>query len=223
MKLRLTVFHKIGAGLVLVGLVILITGLAGVIKYAGRTDISELTQEDLKNGKYVTGTVDHSLTAFPKGYAEDPWGTEQAAADVFTTDSEYGEDGRFSMFLTNAAPETGKLMVMAVDEVKSTELYLALLMNNSVGNGVTFDGVIVRNSRYDERIRDFLKRAPKDYDLVLDGNRIMGDLNEDSVSLYVIEVRDMSMRNLMWLFSLPFIMGGIIMIAGSGSPYKRIR
>ncbi len=210
--------QRIGAAVMLVlGLAALIFGLAVRAGVDNRKDISQLKAKDLKSGTYVKGSFE-GVSWGPLVEGED---NRTAPLMIYSEDSKTtSEDAVTAMFVTNAAPGTGKYICMLIDEFESTDIFLQISSGRFVDfrymNDVyEFDGVITRSSKNDKRIKDFLESWKDTYKGAYYRTDAMEELSEDNLSLYYIEIKNISGRRYWWIYSLPLLMGGAFLLADS--------
>lgn len=222
-KLKLNIYHWVGCVLFLAGIVILVSGLVRLYKIDHRRDITELTEEDVKSGVYVSGTITAKgelLRIFP----QDKEKSAQPAA-VWTKDSRDGS--RKTLFITNLLSQTHRFLPAEVDEYYYTELYHFMtdevFLDYTSDEEYKFDAVIVRSRSDRKDVAGYLEGYKDNYRSTFSGSKMVNAPEVSSTWEYTLKLIDPSPRRLWWLYGVPFIFAGVMIFAIGGKFYRRIK
>lgn len=216
-----SMLHKAGAVLLLAGMIILAAGVIRIAKINGRIDVSQLTEDTIKDGMYVKGTV----SGVGRGCPADSTDGRSRALSVISTASQGADlNAVKTAFITDLAPGTGKYICLWIDEFTHTDLYHYIISGDftdmSKQTEYQFDAVIRYDEKENELIQDYTDKLSETCPQVFYDTYELKDISGEKMSDYTIEIINIGTRKLLWLYSLPLLLGGAVLLILGGSPFE---
>ncbi len=228
--MKLNLLHKVGAAALAAGIAVLAAGLVIMYKSTHLTDISELSADDLKSGMYVKGTVTDVLRGFMPNPDADDNTTINEPLDICTTESEEtSEEAYASYVLIPLGTEKEDFACFLLDQFRFTEFYYQVMTGKSgdgseEGVSAEFEGIVTKPNKEEERLmKDALDNWNKNYSYLCYNYYVIGDINSETIPPYVIKCKDMKVRKFYWLYSIPLLFMGSVLLFMAGSPKKKLK
>ena len=226
MKHRLNSLLIGGIIMLVIGIAALALGLNVRSKYSNMRDLSEVTLADIHKGMYIKGRINEVVSGLPRGKADDlENGYATEPFDLYTTESQdTEEDANVSYVLAEVGPVgSGEYVCLIIDEFSYTDLYWHIFGGNMTNNAYDndsfeFEGVVTCDDSDAKIVKDKVENWGETYSYLAIGRSLVGSVDTDHVSDCCIRLKDLSTRRYYWLFGLPPIAGGIVLLLiGLGS------
>lgn len=212
--------HYIGAVIMLAGIIIIIAGAVRISRINHREDISSLSFDQIEEGMYVNGKISYVLTGSSK---------KTAFNDVRPLNCiEFDSDGTDPLKSTQGYICDligGKYTEILIDEYYSPELYDHLTSGKFMSDPIEyeFDAVIVHDEFYEKSFYTYVDRLENYFSPLYFRDKEITGLDKNDLLGIQIKVIDISRKKLLWIWGLPFIIAGTLLLLLGGKPFDFIK